>query len=103
MEFQEGLFQLFQSVKSEDGSIKCTAYLDGAEAASVDIQFAEVLSDMEAAAEKLANALNPAYEKMDETGKALTVKVAVIKEGQEKTYDFKMVDDELISEQEIEL
>ena len=40
---------------------------------------------------------------MDETGKALTVKVAVIKEGQEKTYDFKMVDDELISEQEIEL
>ena len=38
-------------------------------------------------------------------GKLVSLKtyVEAMAEGQEKTYDFKMVDDELISEQEIEL
>ena len=103
MEFQECLFQLFRSVKSENGLIRCIAYLDGAEAGSVDIQFAEILADMEGAAEKLVSALNPAYEKMYDEGKALTIKVVVIKEGQEKAYDFKMVEDELVTDQEIAL
>lgn len=101
MEFQDFMFQVFQSVKSANGMLKCTACLDDVEAASVVIPFSDVLADMEAAAEKLAGALNPAYEKMSDEGKALSLKVVVTKDGQDKTYDFKMVDDELITEQEL--
>lgn len=103
MEFQDFLFKVFQSVKSADGSIRCTAYLDDAEACSVVIPFADVLSDMDAAAEKLADGLNPAYEKAEENGNHIALKAAVTKDGQEKVYDFKMVDDELICEQAIAL
>ncbi|MBR4984581.1 MAG: hypothetical protein IKY83_02430 [Proteobacteria bacterium] len=92
----------FQSVVSDDGSLKCTACIDGADVAVVEVSFGEIQADMEQAAGKLSEGLMPAYEKAEETGKAPSVKVALVRGGKETDYVFEMAGDSLVSTEPIE-